>query len=266
MLHFRSFVFNLIWYVNIILQLLGQCWFYFFLSHQKALDVPRRWGRSANWLHTLIVGTKIEVTGLENVPDSGCVIASKHQSVWEFYGLYALLRDPCYVLKAELMKIPFFGWYIAYVKQIPIKRGERGKALRSMLRDAKVAVDDDRQVLIFPEGTRKVPGSETDYRYGVTRMYLELNCPVVPVALTSGLFWPRRKFVRYPGTLRAQFLEPIMPGLTGPEFAAELERRIEEACDDLYLKTSEDPVHPPLSEAVMARIELAQARVVEKTQ
>ena len=246
--------------------MVGQCWFYFFLPHQKALDVPRRWAQSANWLHTLIVGTKIDVTGLENVPADGCIVASKHQSIWEFYGLYALLRDPCYVLKAELMKIPFFGWYIAYVNQIPIKRGDRGKAMRGMLRDAKVAVEGGRQVLIFPEGTRKAPGAETDYRYGVTRMYLELNCPVVPVALTSGLFWPRRQFIRYPGTLRAQFLEPIMPGLSGPEFSAELERRIEEACDALYLTTSKDAVHPPLSEAVKARIELAKARVVEKTE
>lgn len=260
MLFIRSLLFNLLWYLNIIVQMLVQTPFYFFLSHKKALDVPRRWANSSDVLHRWIVGTKHEVTGLENVPEGGCIVASKHQSLWEFYGLYAKLRDPCFVLKHDLMKIPFFGWYVAKVKQIPIRRGDKGKAMRHMIKEAKVAVDGDRQILIFPEGTRKAPGAETDYRYGVTRMYLDLNCPVVPVALNSGLYWPRRKFIRYPGTLRAQFLEPIMPGLTAKEFSAELERRIEEACDQLYLKASNDAVSPPINEAVQVSIDRALAK------
>ena len=234
--------------------------FYFFLSHEQALGVPRRWARSSNFLQRIIAGTSHEIKGLENIPEGGCVIASKHQSNWEFYGIYEKLRDPCFVLKAELMKIPFFGWYVAKLRQIPIRRGDKGHAMRSMIKEARVAVDGGRQIMIFPEGTRKQPGAEPDYRYGVTRMYLDLNCPVVPVALNAGLYWPRTSFLRHPGTLRARFLEPIMPGLTGPEFSAELERRIEEACDDLYLQALEDDTTPPLNEAVLARIELARKR------
>jgi len=260
-LFIRTVIFTIAWYLNLILQMLVQLPIYFFLSHENALKVPRRWGRSSDFLQKLLVGTRHEVTGLENISTKGCIVAAKHQSLWEFYGLYCELRDPCFVLKAELMKIPVFGWYVNKVKQIPIVRGDRGVAMRKMLIKAKVAIEEDRQILIFPEGTRKQPGDETDYRYGVTRMYLDLNCPVIPVALNAGLYWPRRKFACYPGTIRAKFLEPIMPGLSGPEFSAELERRIEEACDELYLKALEDDVSPPMSEKVMACIERAKARL-----
>ena len=234
--------------------------FYFFLSHKQALDVPRRWAFSSHWLHRVLAGTKLEMIGLENIPDGGCIIASKHQSVWEFYSLYAVMKDPVFVLKAELMKIPFFGWFVAKIDQIPIRRGDKGSAMRRMIKDAKVKISDDRQIIIFPEGTRKTPGDVPNYRYGVTRMYLDLNCPVVPVALNSGLFWPRRKFVRHPGTITAHYLEPILPGLSADEFSAELERRIEDACDDLYLKASEAPVPPPISSLVQTRIDIAMKR------
>lgn len=260
MLFIRSLVFNLAWYLNIIVHMIVQTPFYFFLSHKAALEVPRRWANSAHWLHKVLAGTRMEVTGLENIPEGGCIIASKHQSIWEFYAIYALLPDAAYVLKSELMKIPFFGWYVAKVDQIPIRRGDKGKALRNMIANAREKIADNRQIVIFPEGTRRTPGDEPSYRYGVTRMYLELGCPVVPVALNSGLYWPRRKFVRHPGTIRADILEPIMPGLSADEFSAELERRIEAACDDLYLKASEDPVSPPISKLVQARIDIAKER------
>ena len=260
MLFLRSLAYNIAWHLNIILQMVLQTPFYFFLKHKQALDVPRRWAWSSNWLQRVIAGTKLEITGLENLPDGGFIMAAKHQANWEFGGLYALLDDACFVLKAELMKIPFFGWYVSKLNMIPIRRGDKGKAMRGMIRDAKIAIEGGRQILIFPEGTRRKPGAEPAYRYGVTRMYLDLNCPVVPVALNSGLYWPRDSFLRHPGTQRARILEPIMPGLTGPEFSAELSRRIEEAVDDLYLQASEDDVCPPLSEAVLARIEVAKMR------
>lgn len=254
MLFIRSLLFNLAWYINIIIQMIVQTPFYFFLPHEKALGVPRRWALSNHFLHRWIAGTKIEITGHENIPEGGFIVAAKHQSIWEFYALYALFRDPCFVLKAELLNIPLFGWYVNKVRQIPIRRGDKGKAMRRMIADARPAIEGDRQILIFPEGTRKAPGAEPDYRYGVTRMYSELNCPVLPVALTSGLFWPRRKFLRYPGTLRAKMLEPIMPGLDPETFRAELQKRIEEGCDELYRQTMHDPVHPPIPEAVRQRV------------
>ncbi|MGI9365597.1 MAG: lysophospholipid acyltransferase family protein [Rhizobiaceae bacterium] len=261
MLYLRSLLFNLVWYINIIVQMLVQLPIYFFLDHEHAQKIPKRWGLSNHWLHRVLVGTKMEVIGKENLLEDGCIVACKHQSIWEFYAVNAMLKNPAFVLKAELMKIPVFGWYVGKLKHIPIRRGDKGSAMRKMISVARERIAEGRQILIFPEGTRKAPGADPDYRYGVTRMYLDLNCPVVPVALDSGLYWPRRKFLRYPGVLRTKILEPIMPGLSGPEFSAELERRIEEACDELYFMTSKDAVHPPLNDAVMKRVKVAQERL-----
>ncbi|MEE9315431.1 MAG: lysophospholipid acyltransferase family protein [Rhizobiaceae bacterium] len=255
MIYLRSIAFNLSWYVNIILQLLLQSPWYFFLSHENATKVPKRWAASSDWLMRVLAGIQVEVIDKDKyLLEDGCIVACKHQSIWEFGAVNAMLRDGSFVLKSELMKIPFFGWYIAKLNHIPIRRGDKGSAMRRMIAEAKIRIADNRQILIFPEGTRMAPGAEPNYRYGVTRLYLDLNCPVVPVALSSGLHWPRRKFLRYPGTLRAKFMEPIMPGLSAEEFSSELERRIEEACDELYWLASHDKVHPPLSDAVKKRI------------
>ena len=266
MIYLRSLVYNVVWYINILVQMVAQTPWYFFLSHKKAVMVPKRWAWSTHWLHRVIVGTRMEITGLENLPEGGYVVAAKHQSTWDFYTLYALLEDSAFVLKSELMKVPFFGWFVAKLDHIPIRRGDRGVAMRRMLQDASLEIQKQRQILIFPEGTRREPGAEPAYRYGITRMYLDLGCPVVPVALNSGLYWPRRKFLKYPGTIRLKFLEPIMPGLTGPEFSAELERRIEEACDELYWLSAQDEVRPPLSPAVKERIALHSQRIAEQTE
>ena len=264
MLFLRSLLFNLAWYINILLNMIVQAPIFFPVSHAEAVKVPKRWTSITHWLHKVIVGTDIEIIGQENMLDDGCIVACKHQSIWEFYAVNSLVRDSAFILKAELMKIPFFGWYVSKLKHIPIRRGDRGKAMRKMVRDAKQRIEDRRQIVIFPEGTRKAPSDPPDYRYGVTRMYMDLNCPVVPVALNSGLYWPRRKFLRHPGTIRVKILEPIMPGLSAKEFSAELERRIEEACDELYLMASRDKVKPPLSAAVLERAARAEKRLAEE--
>lgn len=264
MLFLRSLIFNILWYPNLLLQMVLQSPFYFFLSHEQALKVPKRWAHTTHWLHKWIIGTRYEIEGFEHLPKEGCIVASKHQSLWDFYAVNAMLPDGAFVLKSELMKIPFFGWYIAKLNHIPIRRAERGVALKRMTADAKVEIAKGRQILIFPEGTRTVPGAEPKYRYGVTRLYLELNCPVVPLAVSSGLYWPRRKFIRYPGVIRAKFMEPIMPGLSAEEFTKEMERRIEQGCDELYWRSAQDDVPPPLSDPVKERIMAHAERLVEK--
>ncbi len=260
MLHLRSFIFNLLWYINLPLQMIVQSPFYFFLKHENAVKVPKRWAYSSHWLHRVIVGTHVEILGKENLPEGGYLVAAKHQSTWDFYSIYAELKDSSFVLKSELMKIPFFGWYVAKLDHIPIRRADRSQALRAMTKEAKIQIAGNRQILIFPEGTRRAPGADPAYRFGITRLYLELNCPVVPVALNSGQFWPRRGFLRYPGTIRLSFLKPIQPGLSAEEFAQELEQRIEEECDRLYVLGSQDEVPPPPSEAVSVRIAAYKAK------
>ena len=117
--------------------MLVQTPWYFFLSHGEATKVPKRWAHSTHWLHRIIVGTKIEIIGEEHLLTDGCIIASKHQSLWDFYAVNAMLRDGSFILKSELMKVPFFGWYVAKLRHIPIRRGDKGSAMRRMIIDAK---------------------------------------------------------------------------------------------------------------------------------
>ena len=255
MIVLRSLLFNFVWYVNIIVQMIGYApWYLTRRDRREAWRVPTSWGQTANWFQTLIVGTRFDVQGTENLPPpgTGYIVAAKHQSIWEFYGLLPWLDDPAFIVKRQLMSIPLFGRYIAKVGVIPIERTRRSEALRLMMIEAQRAIDEGRQILIFPEGTRMAPGAPPDYRQGVTRMYEALDCPVVPVALVSGLFWPRRRFRRYPGTLRVRFLPPIQPGLSPEAFHERLRDTMEGECHRLYRLTAEDPVHPPIPPAVQA--------------
>ncbi|EFL88007.1 1-acyl-sn-glycerol-3-phosphate acyltransferase [Ahrensia sp. R2A130] len=262
MLALRSVLFNIVWVFNLIFQMVIQTPFYFFMSFEGAEEVPKRWARSSYWLQRWMVGTKMEILGRENIPVSGqgALIAAKHQCNWDFYAINEMLPSSAFVLKEQLMKLPFFGWYVAKLRHIPIRREDKGKAMRRMLKIAAERVEEGRQILIFPEGSRMAAGAPPNYRYGITRMYLDLNTPVVPVALNSGLYWPRHSFKRYPGTLRCAFLEPIQPGLDSETFAAELERRIEEGCEDLYLMATRDEHVPPMSAEVKAGVERARLR------
>ena len=121
------------------------------------------------------------------------------------------------------MWIPFFGWYIAKMRMIPVDRGSRSKALKAVVAATKAEMArNDRQLIIYPEGTRRAPGDEPAYKYGIVELYAQLGMPVVPVAHVAGLYWPRRKFMRYPGTIKARFLKPIAAGLDSEEFMARL--------------------------------------------
>ena len=130
------------------------------------------------------------------------------------------------------MWIPFFGWYIMKMRMIPVDRGSRSKALKAGGRRTKAEMArNPRQLIIYPEGTRRAPGDEPAYKYGIVELYAQLGLPVVPVAHVAGLYWPRRKFLRYPGTIKARFLPPIPPGLDKEEFMRRLIAETEAACD-----------------------------------
>ena len=262
----RSLLFNLVWYVNIVVQMVFFApWYLTRRDRREAWRIPTAWGQSSNRLQELIVGTRFDVQGTENLPPpgTGYIVAAKHQSIWEFYGLLPWLDDPAFVVKRQLLALPLFGAYIRKVGVIAIERARRGEALRQMMAEARTAIDEGRQILIFPEGTRKSPGAPPDYRQGVTRMYEALDCPVVPVALVSGLFWPRRRFRRYPGTLRVRFLPPIEPGLPAAEFHDRLRDTSE--CHRLYRLTAGDEVHPPIPPAVQAILDGNPPPPVERT-
>lgn len=178
---------------------------------------------------------KVEIQGVKNQLSPPVIYASKHQSALETMLFHYVLNDPAVVLKRELMWIPFFGWYFKKLGMIPIAR-EKNKgtsSLRKMLKVCKIAVDNDQPIVIFPEGTRSSPDQPGQYQSGVASIYKHLDIPVVPVALNSGCYWPRRCFLKRPGVVTIQFLDSIPPGLPRQEFMSVLQSRIETASQAL---------------------------------
>ena len=176
-----------------------------------------------------VIGLTYEVRGDLSLLQQPVIVACKHQSAWDTFIFYRLARDPAYVMKKELMLIPIYGWLARKQRMIPIDRKAGASALRGLLRAAEAALAERRQIVIFPQGTRMAPGSRSPYQPGIAALYARLGVPVVPVALNSGCFWPRRSFVKYPGRMVLELLEPIAPGLPKAKFMAELESRIEAA-------------------------------------
>jgi 1-acyl-sn-glycerol-3-phosphate acyltransferase len=206
-----------------------------------SLVLPRRvvvlcmevWSAGVQAMMRAMVGIKVTVSGREHLPAGACIIASKHQSAFDTLVFHTLLDDPAMVMKQELTWIPLYGWYSLRAGMIAVDRKGGAAALKRMIRDARRAKEQGRPIVIFPEGTRTPPGEKRTYQPGVVALYRDLDLPVVPVAVDTGLYWPRRSFRRTPGTMRIEFLPPIPPGLSRKEFTAELERRIETRCSEL---------------------------------
>jgi len=255
MLALRSFVFNVLFYLNLVVQMIFWAPFYFLVPRKTAWIVPKFWARSSLWLQERIVGARTEIIGLENLPEGPCIIAPKHQSFWDTIAFLPYIPDALYILKRELTWIPVFGWYVAKMRMIPIDRSSRSKALRQAVRIGRERMKENRQLIIYPEGTRRLPGAEPDYKYGIVELYAQLRVPVVPVAHVAGLYWPRRKFLRYPGTIRARFLPPIEPGLDRDAFRARLVREIEQACDALLVEAARSENPPPLPPTARKRLQ-----------
>jgi 1-acyl-sn-glycerol-3-phosphate acyltransferase len=192
--------------------LVGDIWFAFLLT---ALRV--------------ICGISHEIRGLENIPDTPCIIAAKHQSAWDTFAFVTFIADGAYVIKQELTRIPIYGWLLIKAAMVPVDRAAGAKALRNMIRTARSRLADGRHIVIFPEGTRTAPGQRRSYLPGVAALYSQLTVPVVPVALNSGLFWPRRAFLKRPGHIVVEILPPIPAGLPRREFMERLQSAIEEA-------------------------------------
>lgn len=235
----RSVIFNVAFYLVLFIYLIAALPT-LLLPYRAIIEVAKSWGRVSNWLLRVICGTRVEFRGVEKIPRGALLVAAKHQSMWETFAIIALFADPAFIIKRELMWLPFFGWYTWKGRMIPVDRGARGVALAGLARSAGVAFANGRQIIIFPEGTRRPAGAEPNYKYGVVHLYAETGAACLPVALNSGLFWPRRSFLRYPGTIRLEILDPIPPGLDKQAFAAELRERIETATARLVAEGERD--------------------------
>lgn len=210
-----------------------------FVPPGKVRALLRWWAAGDVLLMRLILGQKVEVRGTHNRPEGPALVASKHQAAWETVALIPLLPNAVIILKKELLKIPVYGWYARYFGMIPVDRSAGSAALKQLARDGQAAVDKGYQIIIFPEGTRQMLGAAPDYKIGAIYLYSKLDVPMVPVALNSGVLWPRRRFVRYPGTIVVSFLPPIPPGLPRVEALERLQMAIERETDRLVAEATQ---------------------------
>ncbi len=246
MVFLRSLVFNVFFYLHTTVMLIVMLPTPFLPTSGPLWACVRSWSRVNRWAFQAIAGVKVELRGFENLPRGGAILASKHQSTFETVALLDLLHQPTFVLKKELLKIPLFGWYAQKAEQIPVDRSAGRSALAQMTDRARQEVARGRQIIIYPEGTRRPAGAEPAYKYGVAALYARLDVPMVPIALTSGLFWPRHGFLRPPGTLVVECLPAIPPGREADEAFAEMQTAIETATDRLIAEALAAPNPPPL--------------------
>jgi len=203
------------------------------LPRRGMTAVVRSWLAQLAWIERHIGGITYRVIGREHVPLGSCIIASKHQSAWETFKLHLLFGDPAIVLKEELLDIPLWGWYVRRAGMIPIDRGGGAFALVRMMKAAHKAADEGRKIVIFPQGTRVAPGEQKSYKSGVAALYQELQLPVVPMALNSGLLWGKNSFIKKPGIITVEFLPLIPPGLPRDDMMTRLKEQLEGATERL---------------------------------
>lgn len=238
MILLRSLLFTAVFYLNTMVWLVAITPT-LFMPRLAILRVAQAWGRFSLVLLRFIVGTRVEYRGLDRIPAGGLLVASKHQSFADIHAVLPKLRDPTFILKRELTWIPLFGPLALKAGMIPVDRSRGSGAIADMNRRAIREVEGGRQVLIYPEGTRRAPGAKPAYRQGVAHLYRSLNVPCLPVALNSGVFWPRRRLRLRPGTIVVEFLDPIPPGLSRDLFLSTLQERIETASARLLAEAQE---------------------------
>jgi 1-acyl-sn-glycerol-3-phosphate acyltransferase len=231
---FRSLAFNLAVYLWTLFAAIVCLPILLFAPRRLALATMGAWAKAVTFLLRVIGGVHVEVRGREHIPTAPALIAPKHQCMFDIFGLMAVLPAPCYVLRQELMRIPVFSWWAWKGGMIVIDREGQATALRKMLSDSRARLAEaDRQIVIFPEGTRGKPGVAGVYQPGIAALDRALDLPCVPVALNSGVHWQKGGLVLKPGTIVFEFLAPTERGLKRAAFMRDLEDRLEAASNAL---------------------------------
>src|SRR3954452_21828660 len=228
----RSLVYNVLFYLVLVFWMLVGIPTYA-MPRWAIMNIARYWARSSIWMLRVICNIKVEYRGLEKIPDGPLIVAAKHQSMWETFALLQFFEQPLFIVKRELMWIPVFCLFLIKTGMIAVDRNSSLRSLKDMTRRAGAEVRRGRQLIIFPEGTRRPVDAPPRYKHGVGQLYVDSGAACLPVALNSGLFWPRRTFMRYPGTIVVEFLDFLPPGLTREEFIAQVSTVIEEASNRL---------------------------------
>jgi 1-acyl-sn-glycerol-3-phosphate acyltransferase len=235
----RSLLFNLVFHLNLaVLMVIALPTL--LLPRRFVVGMTKRWGRTSLWLLRAICGIEVEWRGLDRIPPGPMLVAAKHQSSWETFALLVALPDPIFVIKRELIWVPLFGWLSRRAGMIPIDRNAARPAFRAMITQTRAALAEGRQIIVFPEGTRRAAGAPPDYKSGIAHLYAGVGAACLPMALNSGLFWPRRQMMRYPGKILVEFLDPIAPGLRRDVFLGRLEETIEGATTRLVAEGRRD--------------------------
>lgn len=231
----RSLIFNVfyaVWTFAIACVFLpALCW-----PGRRSMLVARAWGLGAVYGARLICGMRWREEGRENLPQGPCILMSKHQSAWETAYFPFVLPNPIYVLKKELLFIPFVGWHLSRTGMIAVDRQAGAGAMKGMLRGVEEALQRGSQVIFFPEGTRSSPDADTAFQPGTAALYGRFgkSVPIIPVALNTGLFWGRGTFMRYPGEIVVRYLPPVSPDIDRRSFSDCVERQVHDASRALY--------------------------------
>ncbi len=213
MILLRSALYNLYFWMVTAAMAVGSLPIRFF-APRLAPAYGKAWARTLNAGLGPLAGIRIAVTGREYLPKTGpALIASQHQSAFDTFVWLILLSRPSYVVKRELERIPLFGPMLRPTGQIAVDRSGGASAIRGLLREAAKAQAANRQIIIFPEGTRRAPNDVGRLRPGIAALAAHTGLPVIPVVTDSGRFWPRRAFRKRPGTIRIAILPPLPPGL-----------------------------------------------------
>lgn len=199
--------------------------------------VARFWMRGVGFGLRAIVGLDYRQRGRENIPAEACLIIANHQSPWETLLLALVFPEASLVAKAELARIPVFGWFLMRYPMILIDRASGTSALRKMVTQSRAALDEGRHVIVFPEGTRKHLADPVKFRRGIELLYVELGRPVLPLALNSGVFWGPDQPVRRRGTITLSYLPPIQPGLSRQDFMQRAEAVLQTEKERLLAET-----------------------------
>ncbi len=195
-------------------------------------DCAKIWSQAVLLFLRLIHGVSYKIIGFDKLPNKACIIACKHQSAWETIIFHILCQHPAYVYKKELLRVPFYGWFVKRMTGIEVDRQGGASALKQLIKQTKYILHKGHNIVIFPQGTRIPLGASVaqyPYQVGIAALYLACDVPVVPAALNSGALWNKSMLIKKSGTITLEFLEPIQAGLKKNEFMIELESAIEEA-------------------------------------
>lgn len=255
MILLRSILYNIAFYVVMAVVFIAATPVYFFLPQRLNMAVVSWLARAELWLLEVIAGTKVEFRGLGNLSAGRFIVASKHQSLWETFAFLKVFPNAGVIIKRQLLYVPLWGWWAWKADHVYVTRGGGTAALKEINDGAERVLAQGRPLIIFPEGTRRAPGAEPDYKQGIALMYAKLGVPVVPVGLNSGFYWPRRRSLRYPGTIVVEFMPPIPPGLRPRAFMEQLTAAIEGSCDRLLVETDAAHPRPPFPPEATRRLQ-----------